>query len=107
MNYPIIPVIFPVNGVFKENTEAAVRAFQRQFNLNVDGVVGKATWYKISYIYAAVRKLAELGSIGRIEDLYSGQYPGTPLRQGDRGVEVQLLQFYLSSISVFYPRFQM
>lgn len=104
VNYPIIPVIFPVNGVFKENTEAAVRAFQRQFNLNVDGVVGKATWYKISYIYAAVRKLAELGSIGRIEDLYSGQYPGTPLRQGDRGVEVQLLQFYLSSISVFYPQ---
>ncbi len=104
VNYPIIPVIFPVNGVFEENTEAAVRAFQRQFNLNVDGVVGKATWYKISYIYAAVRKLAELGSIGRIEDLYSGQYPGTPLRQGDRGVEVQLLQFYLSSISVFYPQ---
>ena len=104
VNYPIIPVIFPVNGVFEENTEAAVRAFQRQFNLNVDGVVGKATWYKISYIYASVRKLAELGSIGRIEDLYSGQYPGTPLRQGDRGVEVQLLQFYLSSISVFYPQ---
>ncbi|MEE0108993.1 MAG: peptidoglycan-binding protein [Merdibacter sp.] len=104
VNYPIIPVIFPVNGVFEENTEAAVRAFQRQFNLNVDGVVGKATWYKISYIYAAVRKLAELGSIGRIEDLYSGQYPGTPLRQGDRGVEVQFLQFYLSSISVFYPQ---
>lgn len=104
VNYPIIPVIFPVNGVFEENTEAAVRAFQRQFNLNVDGVVGKATWYKISYIYAAVRKLAELGSIGRIENLYSGQYPGTPLRQGDRGVEVQLLQFYLSSISVFYPQ---
>lgn len=104
VNYPVIPVIFPVNGIFEESTEAAVRAFQRQFNLNVDGVVGKATWYKISYIYAAVRKLAELGSIGRIEDLYSGQYPGTPLRQGDRGVEVQLLQFYLSSISVFYPQ---
>lgn len=104
VNYPVIPVIFPVNGIFEESTEAAVRAFQRQFNLNVDGVVGKATWYKISYIYAAVRKLSELGSIGRIENLYSGQYPGTPLRQGDRGVEVQLLQFYLSSISVFYPQ---
>ncbi len=104
INYPAIPVIFPVNGIFDEKTEAAVLAFQRQFNLNVDGIVGKATWYKISYIYAAVRKLAELSSIGRIEDLYSGQYPGTVLKEGDRGVEVQLLQYYLSCISVFYPQ---
>lgn len=104
INYPAIPVIFPVDGIFNENTEAAVRVFQRQFNLTVDGIVGKATWYKISYIYAAVRKLAELTSIGRIEDLYSGQYPGTPLQEGDRGVEVQLLQYYLSAIAVFYPQ---
>ncbi len=104
INYPAIPVIFPVDGVFNESTEAAVRVFQRQFNLNVDGIVGKATWYKISYIYAAVRKLAELTSIGRIQDLYSGQYPGRVLREGDRGVEVQLLQYYLSAIAVFYPQ---
>lgn len=104
INYPAIPVIFPVEGIFNESTEAAVRVFQRQFNLTVDGIVGKATWYKISYIYAAVRKLAELTSIGRIEDLYSGQYPGTPLQEGDRGVEVQLLQYYLSAIAVFYPQ---
>ena len=104
INYPAILVIFPVDGIFNESTEAAVRVFQRQFNLTVDGIVGKATWYKISYIYAAVRKLAELTSIGRIEDLYSGQYPGTPLQEGDRGVEVQLLQYYLSAIAVFYPQ---
>lgn len=104
INYPAIPVIFPVDGIFNESTEAAVRVFQRQFNLTVDGIIGKATWYKISYIYAAVRKLAELTSIGRIEDLYSGQYPGTPLQEGDRGVEVQLLQYYLSAIAVFYPQ---
>lgn len=104
INYPAIPIIFPVDGIFNESTEAAVRVFQRQFNLTVDGIVGKATWYKISYIYAAVRKLAELTSIGRIEDLYSGQYPGTPLQEGDRGVEVQLLQYYLSAIAVFYPQ---
>ena len=104
INYPAIPVIFPVDGIFNESTEAAVRVFQRQFNLTVDGIVGKATWYKISYIYAAVRKLAELTSIGRIENLYSGQYPGTPLQEGDRGVEVQLLQYYLSAIAVFYPQ---
>lgn len=104
INYPIIPAVFPVDGVFGASTEAAVRAFQKQFGLSVDGRVGKATWYKISYIYAAVRKLAELRSIGRIDHLYSGEWPGTVLKEGSKGVEVQLLQFYLSSISVFYPQ---
>lgn len=104
INYPIIPEIFPVDGVFGETTEEAVRAFQRQFNLAVDGVVGKGTYYKISYIYAAVRKLAELGSLGQINNLYSGEWPGTILREGDKGVEVQLVQYYLSSISLFYQQ---
>src|SRR5699024_317171 len=76
VNYPAIPIILPVDGVFGPQTEEAVRVFQQQFNLTVDGRVGKATWYKVSYIYAAVRKLAELQSIGRIEDLYSGEWPG-------------------------------
>lgn len=103
INYPNITPIFPVNGIFNEATEAAVRVFQRQFNLEVDGVVGKATWYRISYIYAAVRKLAELKSIGQIQNLYSGEWPGVTLREGSKGVDVQLLQYYLSSIGVFYP----
>lgn len=102
INYPNIPVIFPLDGNFQASTEAAVRAFQRQFDLGVDGVVGKATWYRISYIYAAVRKLAELKSIGQIENLYSGEWPGVTLREGSKGVDVQLLQYYLASIAVFY-----
>ncbi len=102
INYPNINPIFPINGTFGASTETAVRAFQRQFNLGVDGVVGKATWYRISYIYAAVRKLAELRSIGQIQNLYSGEWPGTTLREGSKGVDVQLLQYYLSSIGVFY-----
>ncbi|NBJ63635.1 peptidoglycan-binding protein [bacterium c-19] len=102
INYPNIPPIFPVDGNFQASTEAAVRAFQRQFDLGVDGVVGKATWYRISYIYAAVRKLAELKSIGQIQNLYSGEWPGVTLREGSKGVDVQLLQYYLASIGVFY-----
>lgn len=102
INYPNIPPIFPVDGNFQASTEAAVRVFQRQFDLGVDGVVGKATWYRISYIYAAVRKLAELKSIGQIQNLYSGEWPGVTLREGSKGVDVQLLQYYLASIGVFY-----
>ncbi len=101
VNYPNIQPIFPLDGVFGERTENAVRVFQRQFNLTVDGVIGKSTWYKINYIYLAVRKLAELNSIGRIENERSGEWPGVNLRYGDRNVFVQQLQYYLSIISAY------
>lgn len=42
----------------------AVRAFQKIFNLTPDGVVGKATWYKIKLIYSGIKQLNELMSEG-------------------------------------------
>ena len=50
-NYPAIPRIPDINGYFDKATEDAVRKFQSIFNLTVDGVIGKATWYKIKSIY--------------------------------------------------------
>ena len=83
-----------------------MRTFQQQFNLTVDGVVGKATWYRISYIYAAVRKLAELKSIGQIQNLYSGEWPGTNLREGSKGVEVQLNNTIWHPLEFFTMRYR-
>lgn len=103
VNYPNIPTTYPVDGIFGAGTEASVKAFQKQFNLTQDGVVGKGTWYKISYIYVAVKKLAELTSEG-VEDRVPGVYPGTPLREGDRNVFVQEMQFYLQKVSLFTPK---
>lgn len=103
VNYPIIPTIYPVDGIFGPQTEAAVKAFQRQFSLTSDGIVGNATWYKISYIYVAVKKLAELTSEG-VEAGLDFAYPGSPVRQGDRSVEVQEIQFFLNKISLFTTR---
>ena len=54
-----------VTGTFDEATESSVKKFQKQFGLTADGIVGKATWYKISYIYVSVKNLAELTSEGR------------------------------------------
>ena len=43
-----------------------MRAFQRVFNLTPDGIVGEATWYKISFIYSSVKRLAELYGEGEL-----------------------------------------
>ena len=98
-SYPAIPKIWPVTGVFGPPTEEAVRQFQRIFNLTVDGVVGKATWYKLAYLYVGTARLAELISEG--QQFTSFQYPGT-LREGDQGENVRALQYMLSMVSQFY-----
>ncbi len=103
VNYPNIPATYPVDGIFGAGTEASVIAFQKQFSLTADGIVGKATWYKISYIYVAVKKLAELTSEG-VEERLPGVYPGFALRQGDRNIYVQEVQFYLQKIALFTSR---
>lgn len=101
-NYPAIPAITDTAGVFGSSTDAAVRKFQSIFNLTSDGIVGKATWYKISQIYTAVARLAELDSEGT--DLGIGTVPpGTVLRQGSRGNDVLTLQYLLNVIAQFYP----
>ena len=41
-------------------SEEAVEVFQSIFGLPVTGVVDYSTWYKISEIYVAVTRIAEL-----------------------------------------------
>ena len=102
VNYPNIPLIYPPNSNFNDVTQEAVRTFQRQFDLVADGIVGSTTWNMISRIYVAVRKLAELGSIGRLEGYFTGLWTGRVLRQGDIGIEVQQLQYFLSVVAEVY-----
>lgn len=99
-NYPAIPKISPVNGVFNKQTEESVKAFQRIFNLVSDGIVGNATWYKLVYLYIGVNQLAELVSLGQKFSSISFQYPGV-LRLGARGGDVTTLQYMLSILAEF------
>ncbi|MGN0389624.1 MAG: peptidoglycan-binding protein [Wujia sp.] len=57
-NYPAIPIV-AVDGIYGQNTEAAVRKFQSIFGLPQSGIVDYPTWYKISQIYVGVSKIAE------------------------------------------------
>lgn len=102
-NYPAIPKIENPNGYFGIDTEESVKKFQEIFNLTVDGIVGKATWYKISEIYVAVRRLSELDQEPDTDgDEYDGVYPGYILSYGARGEKVEELQTYLREISRYY-----
>ena len=101
-NYPAIPAITDPTGTFGESTRAAVTQFQSIFNLTADGIVGKSTWYKLSNIYAAVARLAELDSEGATLGLGTVP-PNVVLRQGSRGQDVVTLQYLLNVVSQFYP----
>ncbi len=100
-NYPAIPKIPNTGGSFGNATEEAVKAFQSIFGLKVDGIIGKATWYKISLIYNAVKRLSELDS----EGLTAAELPQLYVREigpGDRGDFVYLVQYYLAVIGAYY-----
>lgn len=92
-----------VNGTFDAATESCVKAFQKYFSLTADGVVGRSTWYKISYIYVSVKELAQLTSEGEswAGTVTGGVWPGVVLRRGDTGPYVELVQFWLSTLAEF------
>lgn len=58
-NYPAIPTV-TADGIFGPSTRDAVRKFQSVFGLPATGIVDYPTWYKISEIYVAVSRIAEL-----------------------------------------------
>jgi peptidoglycan hydrolase-like protein with peptidoglycan-binding domain len=101
-NFPAIPAIPAVTGVFDVPTEQAVIRFQDIFNLAVDGIVGRATWYKLKEIYSGVKRLSELTGEGIALSEAQRVYPSA-LRRGDSGIAVRVVQYYLAFLGYFYP----
>ena len=48
------------DGIYGPATANSVRAFQSIFGLPETGIVDYPTWYKVSEIYVAVSRIAEL-----------------------------------------------
>lgn len=114
-NYPAIPKIYPVDGIFDEETEQAVRKFQSIFELTADGIVGKQTWYKLEFLYVGIKNLTELNSEGIILNTFP-KYPADltaavfasgvtngSYSQGATGDSVRVLQYWLNYAAAFYP----
>ncbi len=99
-NYPAIARIPAVDGIFGPQTEAAVRSFQQIFGLTADGIIGKATWYRLVRLYVGVNSLAELESEGQTFYAVNWQDPGM-LQQGARGQSVRQLQFMLRVLAEY------
>ena len=101
VNYPAIPRISPVNSLFDENMEAAVKEFQNIFNLPVTGIIDLATWVEIGSKYATIVRLAEISTRGVlvgdvVEDI-------TEIEEGVQVVpRVQLVQYFLNVLSAYY-----
>jgi len=72
------------DGIFGPRTQAAIIAFQQQFGLAADGVVGPLTWAKLMEVTTQVT----------LPD-----YPGTALRRGSSGTYVRYLQECLNSMN--------
>ena len=100
-NYPSIPKIAIPDGVFSYDTEDAVRRFQEVFGLTPDGIVGKDTWYRIVFLYNAVKRLGELNSEGLTLDEVSDRFDEA-LVPGDTGDEVRNVQYLLGYLALFY-----
>ncbi len=99
-SYPAIAKVPTVDGIFGSRTEASVRAFQQVFELEPDGIVGKATWYALVRLYVAVNRLSELRSQGQQFYSISWEYP-SGLSGGSRGEKVRHLQYMLSVLAAY------
>ena len=102
-NYPAIPKLPTVDGIFGSRTEASVRAFQEIFGLDSDGVVGPGTWYELIRVYTAVTRLSELRSQG--QQFYANSWNLNPgIYPGETGDKVRHLQYMLNILSEFIPQ---
>lgn len=83
-----------VDGDFGPRTEEAVKRWQAQNDLHVDGIIGPASWSAIEGAYAALQAqpAPDPAPAPAPEASPSIAYPGTPIRKGSRGVSVIPIQ---------------
>ena len=101
-NYPSIPTIIKDNVYFDIELYNSLIKFQEIFNLKSTGIIDEETWYRIKYLYNAVKNISDLYAEGiTIEDAEL-EYPAI-LELGVKGKYIRDLNYYLNVIAYFYP----
>ena len=85
--YPELPLL-QEDGYYGNEMEEAVRIFQAQTGLNVDGIIGSMTWDKIICKYKT------------LDDPQPEPVECPPLEYGDTGLDVQKMQCYLNQLTL-------
>lgn len=93
-----------LDGVFGGGTLDSVVSFQRAYGLRSDGVVGEATWQKLVEVYNGIKENVDVPTVDG--GIAIRDYPGTPVRRGDRGENVSYIQSLLSRLSAYLPEVQ-
>ena len=101
-NYPAIPSISDLNQYFTVEMENAVKKFQNIFNLDETGIVDKATWYRIKYIYNAVKKISDIYSEGITQEEAELLF-GNAVGIGATGSAATTTNYLLGVITYFDP----
>jgi len=108
----------PWDGVFGASTDASVRAFQRQYGLNADGIIGPLTWARIVEVYNRICEgrpippnVSGTAPVPPVSPTpppnESRPYPGMFLRQGSRGDNVRFIQQALVDVRRLNPNLPM
>ncbi len=95
-----IPLINP-DGIYGEDTRAAVRDFQAQNGITPNGEVGRQTWDAIFEKYKE-----SIYMVSQAEPIYPFPSPSYTSQSGERSDIIVLIQLILSALAVVYDDFE-
>lgn len=91
--YPSVPEI-SVTGIFGEETENALKAFQHVFELNETGRIDRPTWNTLYRAHASIVRTPDIKDIPN-----TAPFGSTILREGISDRNVRILQEYINIIN--------
>jgi len=93
-----------MDSIFGTSTTDSVRAFQRRFGLNADGIVGPNTWRRLYEVYRTLEGQTPPTEVPPPVPPPPARppYPGYLLREGSRGESVRTLQMLLNNSRIQY-----
>lgn len=92
----------PIDGVFDSATRTSLLAFQKSRGLPETGSADLATW---EALYRAWRASVAENTPPKEIAVFPRTPKGDPLKKGDTGFAVSVLQYILQELERFYPTF--